>query len=316
MWKMALTDKLKAIADAIRSKTGKSDKLTLSGMAEEISALTGGGTNLEDNFVKRNITEYKNDRVGYVGAYAFAGCSSLTVADFPSATRVYRDAFYSCAQLTSINLPKVTDIYNRAFCVCAALTSVDFPSVTGFIGDEAFYSCSKLVSVNIPQATEIYDQVFRYCYALTAADFPLVTRIGVRAFESCSKLASINFPSVTSIGQYAFYGCASLTSVTFAKQTSIGQYAFYGCTALAAADFAYISEINTNVFFKCSALKTLIIRNTTYIPKSVDKNFLSSTLIAAGSGYIYVTDDLVSEYKTEWSTYANQIKPLSEYTGS
>lgn len=36
---MALTSKLKAIADAIRSKTGKSGALTLDGMADEIKAL-------------------------------------------------------------------------------------------------------------------------------------------------------------------------------------------------------------------------------------------------------------------------------------
>lgn len=41
---MALTDKLTAIADATREKTGESDKLTLDAIAEAIRALeTGGG---------------------------------------------------------------------------------------------------------------------------------------------------------------------------------------------------------------------------------------------------------------------------------
>ncbi len=45
---MALTDKLSAIADAIRGKTGKSGELTLDQMAEEIAGIeTGGGS---DNF--------------------------------------------------------------------------------------------------------------------------------------------------------------------------------------------------------------------------------------------------------------------------
>lgn len=41
---MALTDKLTAIADAIRGKTGKTGSLTLAQMATEISGIqTGGG---------------------------------------------------------------------------------------------------------------------------------------------------------------------------------------------------------------------------------------------------------------------------------
>ena len=42
---MALTDKLTAIADAIRSKGGTTDKLTLAGMVDAINAIqTGGGS--------------------------------------------------------------------------------------------------------------------------------------------------------------------------------------------------------------------------------------------------------------------------------
>ena len=40
---MALTDKLSAIADAIRSKTGKTGQLTLAQMPGEIASITGGG---------------------------------------------------------------------------------------------------------------------------------------------------------------------------------------------------------------------------------------------------------------------------------
>ena len=42
---MALTNKLTAIADAIRTKTGKTDTMTLEQMATEISNISvGGGT--------------------------------------------------------------------------------------------------------------------------------------------------------------------------------------------------------------------------------------------------------------------------------
>lgn len=38
-----LVDKLEDIGDAIRAKTGKSDKLTLSQMPTEIGSISGGG---------------------------------------------------------------------------------------------------------------------------------------------------------------------------------------------------------------------------------------------------------------------------------
>ena len=41
---MALTNKLKAIADAIRAKTGSSEKLTLDGMASAIANISTGGS--------------------------------------------------------------------------------------------------------------------------------------------------------------------------------------------------------------------------------------------------------------------------------
>ena len=45
---MALTDKLTAIADAIRSKGGTTDQLTLAGMVDAINAIqTGGGDGLK-----------------------------------------------------------------------------------------------------------------------------------------------------------------------------------------------------------------------------------------------------------------------------
>ena len=52
---MALTDKLTAIADAIRAKTGKSNTMTLDEMATEISSISGSGSSTVDNrryFVK------------------------------------------------------------------------------------------------------------------------------------------------------------------------------------------------------------------------------------------------------------------------
>lgn len=58
---MALTDKLSAIGEAIRAKTGKSDKLTLDQMPSEIAGITGGGGGSADGCV--TVTFMNGDTV-------------------------------------------------------------------------------------------------------------------------------------------------------------------------------------------------------------------------------------------------------------
>ena len=69
---------------------------------------------------------------------------------------------------------------------------------------------------------------------------------------------------------------------------------------------------------QCTQLETVICRATT-VPTMGSTygtyGIFGGSKIASGTGYIYVPDDLVEDYKaaTNWSTYAAQIKPLSEY---
>ena len=89
--------------------------------------------------------------------------------------------------------------------------------------------------------------------------------------------------------------------------------AFQRCYGLVSAEFHAVGWINSGAFDRCSALKTLVISNSTMCKLNTN---LTGTPIASGAGYIYVPDDLVDSYKaaTNWSVYADQIKPLSEYT--
>ena len=113
------------------------------------------------------------------------------------------------------------------------------------------------------------------------------------SFES-TPLAKVNLPECTSIGGYAFNSCNNLTTVNLPECTSIIGHAFDYCTNLA----------------------TLILSSNQIanIPDSIDYVIFYNTRIANGTGYIYVPDNLVDSYKTatNWSTYANQFKPLSE----
>lgn len=76
---MALTDKLTAIADAIRAKGGTSDTLTLAEMPQAIAALPSGGTEDVTEFSQQNskVTEY----MAAAEVYTDADFASVTVAN-------------------------------------------------------------------------------------------------------------------------------------------------------------------------------------------------------------------------------------------
>ena len=200
------------------------------------------------------------------------------------------DSFFArYFSLTTVDLPNATTIGGNAFQNCTNLTTVDLPSVES-IGASTFYDCTNLTTVNLPSAESISGSTFHNCTNLTSIDLPNATSIAYNAFYGCKSLTSIDLPSAESIGDRAFRDCINLTTVDLPNVTTIGEYAFYGC----------------------KSLTSIILSNDNKV--SLNNYVFDDTLIASGTGYIYVPDDLVDEYKvaSNWSTYSNQIKPLSE----
>lgn len=148
---------------------------------------------------------------------------------------------------------------------------------------------------------------------LTSVSLPAVTSINNYAFNTCSSLTSVSFPAATTINSYAFRSCSALTSVFLPAATTIDTYAFNSCTSLTSLSLPAATSINTNVFRNCSSLTDLTLSRTTIVYLSA-ANAFQDTPIANGTGHIYVPDNLVDQYKTasNWSTYANQILPLSQ----
>ena len=223
------------------------------------------------------------DAITSIADYVFYKKQSLKTIDLPNCVSVGNNAFYGCGALTAVDLPMVTSIGDYAFCICTALTNVNLP-VAISIGKSMFYGCTALTTVDLPMATSIGDFAFRDCTALTNVNLPVATSIARNAFQSCIALTSINLPMVTSIGNYTFLRCFSLTALVLSG-TNV-------CTLA-----------NENAFGNCYHI--LGTTDSTYNPTG-EKD-----------GYIYVPDDLVDSYKsaTNWTTYASQIKPLSEFAG-
>ncbi len=188
---------------------------------------------------------------------------------------------------------RITTVGACAFLGCQALTAIDLPNVTQ-VNRNAFESCVRLSTINLPKVTALDRGVFTNS-AIQQANFPLVTTIGDNCFYTTKHLISANLPLVTSLPIDSF-------------RLSIIQ----------TADFAAITNINRTAFTDCQHLETLIIRTPSVCVISDISIALRGSKIAAGTGYIYVPDDLVDSYKaaTNWVAFADQIKPISALEAS
>ena len=178
---MALTDKLTAIADAIRAKTGKTNLITLDQMPTEVANIeTGGGGRTEPyieetydangSLISVNMFGYTNIR-----SHAFKNCSELALTSLPDGlTSIEVNAFQNCSSLALTYLPDgLTSIKKYAFHNCSKLALASLPYGLTSIGDNAFYGCSSLRTITFKSKPDT---------------------ISKSSFSSCSKLTTINVP--------------------------------------------------------------------------------------------------------------------------
>ena len=225
---MALTDKLTAIADAIRSKAGTTDAMTLAQMPDSISGIETGITPTGSIDITDNGTYDVTDKASAVVNVSSGG---------GGATEPYIEETYNAnGKLIGVNMHGYTRIRMYAFYGCDYLTSVSLHDSITYIDNSGFESCSKLALTSLPDSiTYIGTSAFSYCTNLALTSLPKsLTYLGVAAFRNCSTLSVLSIPSgVTDVLSSVFYACGNLTSVTFnGTPTSISSSAFTGCANL------------------------------------------------------------------------------------
>lgn len=188
------------------------------------------------------------------------------------------------------------------------------------IGEYAFANCTEITDINLPNVINISYNSFRGCTKLKAISLPHCQVAGGNSFYGCSNLEAVSLPSCHTLGTgalgSAFWGCSKLSQVSLPLVTTIMSFTFRD-TVIQKIEFLSVNNIESSAFIYARQLDTLILRNSNVcVLKNIDA--FDSTKIAAGTGYIYVPDNLVDSYKiaTNWVTFANQIKPISELEGS
>lgn len=199
-------------------------------------------------------------------------------------------AFYNNTVLESVNLPSLISGQQYCFDSCYNLQSVSLPEAT-FLGPYAFGDCYRLESLNIPKIDTLDSRCFDHCYALNNLDLSNITKVRNYALED-NGFGTITLPSCTSLG------------------IDIG----YGGTRVSTVDLTNNITLVANNFRQAFSLVHLILRSNTLCQLSNTTAFIG-TPIANGLGWIYVPSDLVNTYKnaSNWSSFASQIVPISEY---
>ena len=145
-----------------------------------------------------------------------------------------------------------------------------------------------------------------------------ITYLGIEVFRNYESLAVVDFPNVTSTGVNVFYACYALHTVNLPSLISINSNMFAYSSLLKRLVFPSVESISGGAFSRCSRLVTLILRKADAVCTLENVSAFSGTPIEKSTGFVYVPDDLVEQYKaaTNWSTYASQIKPISELEGT
>ena len=220
----------------------------------------------------------------------------------------------------------------------------DFKSISYlFYGFEELTDSSNWLSYSDTANVEDFSYAFAGCTNLITwftLDMSNATTTE-RMFSGCSNLEYPNYFNLPKVYElsYMFNGCKKITSIKLnTPNSAYWNYTFDNCYYLETIDISFFGQhtpenigealygyYTKQTFYNCYSLKKLIIRefdvdyeirtdtfgncyhldgtvNATYNPNG-DKDC-----------YIYVPDNMVETIKTTsgWSTYAEQIKPLSE----
>ena len=248
---------------------------------------------------------------------------TLTLPTGVSSTQNYGDKsiLVSIDINGAISIPAGTLLGYTALQECILHEGVISIDGTGLANGGAFHSCTSLETVELPSSvTTIGNAGFALCSNLkNIGDISNITTLGNAAFRDCSSLnIDVDLPSLTSLGFNAFMGTGIKKVISLGQITTINAASlynagdFYNCPNLELVVLPESLEILGKSSFGNNPKLTTVLCYATTPP-----DMLSGVAFnGSDNAVIYVPDESVTAYQeaTNWSTYADRIKPLSKYT--
>ena len=184
-----------AIANAIRTKKGTQNTMTVSQMPSEIASIpSSGGTDYMEQRVQGTLSSYTiPSTCTKISSYAFSNQPLTSITIPSSVTRIENSAFYY-SSLTSITIPdSVTYLGSYSFSSCRDLVSVTFSNTTVIeLGASNFSGCSSLTTLN------------NFSIERIKADYSGLRTIPYSCFSDTALVGDISLGSSAKVGNAGF----------------------------------------------------------------------------------------------------------------
>ena len=260
-----------------------------------------------------NVTNAKIEDINNTASAQISNINNVTNQNIASST----DAVNAAARaqikgITETTQGKIKDINNTALSQIEAINNTATSQIKSInnVAQENINVINGVSDGNTKEIATALDMIVDTFETKIAIEKPYY------AYLMDFKIGDFNDNEITKVREYAFYEKKSLTSINLPACTRIDYSAFRNCTSLTSIDLPVCTSIVNAAFDSCTKLTSIKLANASIICTLSDSNAFKNTPIANKAGYIYVSDELVEQYKkaTNWSVYASQIKPLSEYT--
>lgn len=296
---MSVYEKMTALADAIRSKTGGTEKLTIDQMATEVNGLQVGGGGDENWIGDGNTHIWISLPEGRTSPTLGVGPNGTVTVDWGDGTApdtltgtklsvtVFTPNHEYAAPgdyVITLTCDGEMAIYGsgtngwgtcmlmhtgasdyRNYIYANAIQKVEVGNRVTWLRERPFHRCGSLKSVFIPDSvTSIPNYAFMDCKDLESIVMPsrMSSDNTTSLFASCCNLKSVVIPDgITNIGGNAFNDCYALESVVIPDSvTSIGGNAFRNCHHLKSIVIPNgLTNIPSGMFYSCRSLESIVI---------------------------------------------------------
>lgn len=261
-------EKLKAIADAVRAKTGETGTLTADQMASKIAAIQAGGNG--DALAKYML----EDGPGFIDM----------IINYDAVTSYREYCFYEMKSINSISDNNVKVINNSAFCGCVHLSSVNFPNVTS-LGIRALYN-TYIQKLYLPNCVEVKSGAVSSKAQLT--DVKIGTSVENKSVYLYSEALQCSNDAVVVLGgEKCEYTVLNTRFIDKAKEVIVYKpYSFYGNDNVEAFIFPQTLSY-------APSADTMSSKSWYYVPADMLAAFKMATNWATVASRIRPLDDLI-----------------------